>query len=81
MSDTARETPAAGSASPVIQRLSTLDRFLPVWIGGAMVSGLVLGRWVSGLVDALAAVEVGSVSLPIAVGLLTEAYPPFRLAR
>ena len=59
----------------VLQRLSTLDRFLPVWIGAAMALGLVLGRVVTGLDDALASVEVGSVSLPIAIGLLVMMYP------
>jgi ACR3 family arsenite transporter len=74
-------TPAATSSSsaradsPVIARLSTLDRFLPVWILAAMAVGLVLGRAVSGLDDALDAVKVGSVSLPIAVGLLLMMYP------
>lgn len=33
MSDTVRETPAAEAENPVLKRLSTLDRFLPVWIG------------------------------------------------
>jgi ACR3 family arsenite transporter len=74
MSDTARETTARGDDA-VLQRLSTLDRFLPVWIGLAMVAGLLLGRLVPGLDEALAAVEVGSVSLPIAVGLLVMMYP------
>jgi ACR3 family arsenite transporter len=59
----------------VLRSLSTLDRFLPVWIGVAMVGGLLLGRWGSGLDEALAAVEAGSVSLPIAVGLLVMMYP------
>jgi ACR3 family arsenite transporter len=59
----------------VLHRLSTLDRFLPVWIGVAMVGGLLLGRLIPGLDDALAAVEVGSVSLPIAIGLLIMMYP------
>ena len=59
----------------VVQRLSTLDRFLPVWIIAAMAVGLLLGRLVPGLDDALAAVEVGSVSLPIAIGLLVMMYP------
>ncbi len=75
MSDTSQETPTAGPENPVLQRLSTLDRFLPVWIGVAMVAGLLLGRWVPGLDAALAAVEVGSVSLPIAIGLLVMMYP------
>ncbi|MEV7428364.1 ACR3 family arsenite efflux transporter [Nocardioides sp. NPDC092400] len=68
MSDTVTETAAGG-------RLSTLDRYLPVWIGLAMAAGLLLGRAVGGLDDALAAVEVGSVSLPIALGLLVMMYP------
>ncbi|MEQ4547812.1 ACR3 family arsenite efflux transporter [Nocardioides kribbensis] len=68
----AQEDPRDGA---VIAKLSTLDRFLPVWIGVAMVVGLVLGRSVEGLDDALSAVEVDSVSLPIAVGLLVMMYP------
>ena len=60
---------------PVAARLSTLDRFLPVWIGLAMVAGLLLGRLVPGLGGALAAVEVDGVSLPIALGLLIMMYP------
>jgi ACR3 family arsenite transporter len=75
MSDTARDTPTVGPENAVLRRLSTLDRFLPVWIGVAMLAGLLLGRWVTGLDDALAAVEVGSVSLPIAIGLLVMMYP------
>ncbi|RNM12533.1 ACR3 family arsenite efflux transporter [Nocardioides pocheonensis] len=59
----------------VLGRLSVLDRFLPVWIGVAMVAGLTLGRTVGGLDDALSKVEVGSVSLPIALGLLVMMYP------
>ncbi|GHJ59864.1 arsenical-resistance protein [Nocardioides sp. OK12] len=56
-------------------RLSTLDRFLPVWILLAMAAGLLLGRGVPGLDEALARVEVASVSLPIAIGLLVMMYP------
>ena len=59
----------------VLDRLSTLDRFLPVWILAAMGAGLALGRLVSGLDDTLEAVKVGSVSLPIALGLLLMMYP------
>ncbi len=56
-------------------QLSTLDRFLPVWIGLAMLAGLLLGRLVPGLGDALSRVQVAGVSLPIALGLLVMMYP------
>jgi ACR3 family arsenite transporter len=74
MSDAVRET-ARPVDAPVLQRLSTLDRFLPVWILAAMALGLGLGRWVPGLDGALSAVEIGHVSLPIAIGLLLMMYP------
>jgi ACR3 family arsenite transporter len=75
MSDTVHETARAGAEAPVLARLSTLDRFLPVWIIAAMALGLGLGRLVPGLDDALDAVKVGDVSLPIAIGLLLMMYP------
>ena len=59
----------------VVGRLGTLDRFLPVWIGLAMLAGLLLGRGVSGLDSALGAVEIDGISLPIAIGLLVMMYP------
>ncbi|MEU4328834.1 ACR3 family arsenite efflux transporter [Nonomuraea dietziae] len=59
----------------VMRGLSRLDRFLPVWIGLAMALGLLLGRTVPGLDDALDTVKIGQVSLPIALGLLLMMYP------
>ncbi|MDX3191106.1 ACR3 family arsenite efflux transporter [Streptomyces sp. MN03-5084-2B] len=59
----------------VVGKLSTLDRFLPVWIAAAMVAGLLAGRWVPGLNTALSAVQVDGISLPIALGLLVMMYP------
>jgi len=56
-------------------RLSTLDRFLPLWIGLAMVAGIVLGRIIPDLDDALDNVKIDTVSLPIALGLLLMMYP------
>lgn len=67
--------PTTTPAAPVGRRLSTLDRLLPVWIGLAMAAGLLLGRLAPGIGDALAAGEVGGVSLPIALGLLVMMYP------
>ena len=59
----------------VVRKLSTLDRFLAVWILLAMAVGLGLGRAVPGMGDALARVEAGGISLPIALGLLVMMYP------
>lgn len=56
-------------------RLSTLDRFLPVWIGVAMAAGLALGRIVPDLDETLDGVRLDTVSLPIALGLLLMMYP------
>lgn len=56
-------------------RLSTRDRLLPLWIGAAMVAGLLLGRLLPGLDDVLDTVKVGQTSLPIALGLLLMMYP------
>jgi arsenical-resistance protein len=58
-----------------VAKLSTLDRFLPVWIIAAMVVGLLGGRLVPGLGPALDAISVRGVSLPIALGLLVMMYP------
>ncbi len=67
--------------APVLDRLSTLDRFLPLWIGLAMVVGLVLGGVVPATGDALEAVTVGTVSVPIGIGLLVMMYPPLAKVR
>ena len=76
----ATHEPAGGSASPaqndsIVRKLSTLDRFLAVWILLAMAVGLGLGRLVPGMNDALAKIEIGGISLPIALGLLVMMYP------
>lgn len=64
---------APTTATP--KRLSTLDKWLPAWIGLAMVAGLLLGRFVPALSDALSAMEVGGISVPIGLGLLVMMYP------
>ncbi len=59
----------------VINRLSLLDRFLPVWIIAAMGVGLLLGRFVPAVPDILDAIQIDGTSLPIALGLLLMMYP------
>jgi len=68
-------TDSPSVAGSVTGKLSTLDRYLAVWILLAMAVGLGLGRLVPGMDDALAMIEVGGVSLPIALGLLVMMYP------
>ena len=76
----APDRPVAADADPaadatVLKRLSTLDRFLPLWIGLAMAFGLGLGALIPRLNDGLDRLRVGTVSLPIALGLLLMMYP------
>jgi ACR3 family arsenite transporter len=59
----------------VLKKLSTLDRFLPLWIALAMGAGLGLGALIPSLNDGLDKLRVGTVSLPIALGLLLMMYP------
>lgn len=56
-------------------RLSMLDRWLPAWIGAAMILGLLLGQNVPGIAPALEHAEIGGISAPIALGLLVMMYP------
>jgi len=65
----------APADTDVLRRLSLLDRYLPVWIGAAMALGLVLGRALPDLDTWLDTVKIGTVSLPIAIGLMAMMYP------
>ncbi len=67
--------------APHRPRMSFLDTYLPVWIILAMAGGLLIGRGIPGISDALGALEVGGISLPIALGLLVMMYPPLAKVR
>ena len=58
----------------LFNQMTTLDRFLPIWIIFAMIIGLLLGS-VEGVQDLFNVVQFGSTSLPIAIGLLWMMYP------
>ncbi|MEU5858640.1 ACR3 family arsenite efflux transporter [Nocardiopsis dassonvillei] len=72
---TSTDKTTSGTDGSLVAKLSFLDRFLAVWILLAMAVGLGLGRLVPGLNEVLAAMEVGGISLPIALGLLVMMYP------
>ena len=59
----------------VLARLSSRDRWLPLWIAAAMLAGLGLGALVPGMGSALNSVAIHGTSLPIALGLLLMMYP------
>lgn len=59
----------------VVSQLSTLDRFLPLWIFMAMAAGILIGALIPGIKPVFNTLSIGSVSLPIAIGLLWMMYP------
>src|SRR5699024_10326032 len=59
----------------VMEEMSFLDRWLPVWSLTARASRLRLGRCIPGWNRAREAGRLGSVWLPSAIGLLVMRYP------
>ncbi|OZJ05479.1 hypothetical protein BZG36_01598 [Bifiguratus adelaidae] len=59
----------------IFKQLSFLDRFLPIWILLAMALGILIGYFVPGVQNSFATVQLDTVSLPIAIGLLVMMYP------
>ncbi len=60
----------------VSKSLDFLSRYLTVWIFVAMFLGIGIGYYAPGITQFILRMQIGTTSIPIAVGLILMMYPP-----
>lgn len=65
----------------VSKGLDFLSRYLTVWIFVAMFLGIGIGYYAPGITQFILSLQIGTTSIPIAVGLILMMYPPLAKVR
>lgn len=63
-------------ANEISKGLDFLSRFLTAWIFAAMLIGIGIGYFAPGITGFILSLQVGTTSIPIAIGLILMMYPP-----
>lgn len=57
--------------------LDFLSRYLTIWIFAAMFLGIAIGYYAPQITRVILGLQIGTTSIPIAIGLILMMYPPW----